>query len=211
MSLSKYLFHKPEIMRLLMERQKALKAVRDVVSGKASAFGAGATAKAFEVGDKIVKVPTASSRIKVEPGDGVAEFFKEQARKSELNEFTRRAFLKNRASESGAAPETFLVGTNKNKYLVQDKLTPVNEAGRTWWWDFEKKGGQRDQVIDKLKEAGINPRDINENNVGISKDGLPMSFDLGMSTAKGAMPESERQRALMRFIQKNRKKDWLKD
>lgn len=209
--LLQYLLHKPEVKRLFEERMKALQAVRKHVDGGISErlrnrIGAGSTAEAFAApgtGKVVKKMRDLGKPFPDETTSMTAmhELQKEMA----MKELRRRGHLKSIAADAGAAPETFLVDTSKNRYLVQDELNPVS------WYASDRKGGGVDQVYDKLKKAGISGSDIKMANIGQTDvTGDYQALDLGMNRAMRPVSESERQRALSRFIQKNRKKEWAK-
>jgi hypothetical protein len=189
-------------MKMLTKRQDAIRAVADLRRSVKSEFpnkflGGGWSTNAFSSGDKVVKIPTQVSIEVDKPGA--------------LKELTRRLFLKKRAYDKGLAPETFLVDSGKKRYLVEDRMLPLKSGD-----DYKNVPGTnrypQEFMYDKLMDAGITGTDISHANMGWNpKTGKLNTIDLGYEKLIDYMPESERKEALQRFIQKNRKKEWLKD
>jgi hypothetical protein len=185
-------------------RQKALQAVRELVAGKGNTrfIGSGIAAEAFKVGDKVVKRPDT-----LNAGDKLGQ----------LKEFKRRGFLDGLLGDIHSAPNTHLVETSGNKYLVQDALeTPHMDVPESRY--MPKAHEDAEDLREFLYSKGFGTRDVRAGNVGYDAAGTTKLFDSGHLLYPGPMPpkgtkpmsEAQRQKALEKFISiGKRKKPWL--
>jgi hypothetical protein len=198
-ALAKFLAKTPELSKeaqmLHGKRIDALQAVREAVkkmkSGNAN-IERGAYADTVLFGDKAVKIPGERSdwRTSKSP-EGIAKQFK------------RRAFLESRAHDAGIAPETHLVETQRQKYLVQPKadfegrkLVQGEKRAAVQDW-FDRNNGPElvsdytnPKSLDaqntaaarylrgKAMDDGLSGTDLSYGNMGWFK-GKPKMFDFG--------------------------------
>ncbi len=196
-------FLPPRAAALVEERIAALRAVREVVAGKANYVGKGNSAHAYETGatlekagDKIVKVPRGTRKF-----DYPEDKFKIQ------KQFKRRGFLESVLADKELAPRTMLVETSRNKYLVQPKWDDTDGIEDLINYDAHPDLGR--WAKKQATKAGMTNRDLSYHNVGYF-NGKPGIFDAGEEYLERAMTPAERASALEKFISKGkRKKPWL--
>lgn len=199
-------FLPPRAAALVEERIAALKAVREMVSGKANKIGNGFSADVYSVGDKL---EGAGKTVVKKPqmyhiGDG-PDF--EAASKENIKEFKRRGFLESILADKDLAPRTMLVETSKGKYLVQPRADSI--LGASLEMPYYRGGKAATAMTEKVEKAGLTSNDVMPLNMGKYGDKFKY-IDAGHEQLTRAMTPAERASALEKFISKGkRKKPWL--
>ena len=200
-ALYKYALQKPWVRDLIEKRIAALKAVRESPTravtekptfGTYRGDGSGIDNVVDFVGDTVVKAPHHWKQVK---GDKLLK---------------RRAFMKSELEKQGVAPETFLVETKKNKYLVQPKgetASPYSDLR----YEASKQG---DYLRRKLENLGYRPGRPNHAGIDVHADNVARYGDdwKVIDTGHMAYPHpTDRKSALEKFISYGRRdKPWLK-